>query len=324
MVKLVRFRAAVQPNDTAFLYLTDGIGGEGAEIRLTYQELDERCRALGGWLQKNRYDGKRILLLYPPGLEFIVGFFGCLYAGATAVPIYPPRRNRSMLRIQSVADSAEASLALTTGDVMERVRELIDETPNLRKIAWSTTDHTPIDYAGEWTDPNLDSDTLAFLQYTSGSTGNPKGVMISHGNMLHNSLLISTGFEHTRSHSGVFWLPSYHDMGLIGGIIQPVYCGRPNVIMSPLSFLLKPYRWLAAISKYRATTSGGPNFAYDVCVRQIRDELLDTLDLSSWQVAFNGAEPVHAETLERFAKNSNAADFVTKPSIPASDWPREP
>jgi 8-amino-7-oxononanoate synthase len=309
MVKLVRFRAAVQPNDTAFLYLTDGIGGEGAEIRLTYQELDERCRALGGWLQKNRYDGKRILLLYPPGLEFIVGFFGCLYAGATAVPIYPPRRNRSMLRIQSVADSAEASLALTTGDVMERVRELIDETPNLRKIAWSTTDHTPIDYAGEWTDPNLDSDTLAFLQYTSGSTGNPKGVMISHGNMLHNSLLISTGFEHTRSHSGVFWLPSYHDMGLIGGIIQPVYCGRPNVIMSPLSFLLKPYRWLAAISKYRATTSGGPNFAYDVCVRQIRDELLDTLDLSSWQVAFNGAEPVHAETLERFAKKFERCGF---------------
>lgn len=309
LVKLVHFRATVQANDTAFLYLEDGIGGEGAEVRMTYSDLDRRCRALGAWLQKNHYSGKRILLLYPPGLEFIVGFFGCLYAGATAVPIYPPRKNRSMLRVQAVAASAEASLALTTGDVMARVRELIDDTPDLKKIAWSTTDHLPIDYADDWTDPNLSADDLAFLQYTSGSTGTPKGVMISHGNMLHNSLLISTGFEHTRSHSGVFWLPSYHDMGLIGGIIQPIYCGRPNVIMSPLSFLLKPYRWLAAISKYRATTSGGPNFAYDVCVRQIREELLDTLDLSCWQVAFNGAEPVQAETMERFAKKFERCGF---------------
>ncbi len=309
LVKLLQFRATVQPNDTAFLYLTDGIGGEGHEIRLTYKELDRRCRALGGWLQKNRYDGKRILLLYPPGLEFIVGFFGCLYAGATAVPIYPPRKNRSMLRVQAVADSAEASLALTTNDVMSRVREMIDETPNLKKIAWSTTDRDLAGFEDLWNDPNLDSDALAFLQYTSGSTGTPKGVMISHGNMLHNSLLISTGFEHTRSHSGVFWLPSYHDMGLIGGIIQPIYCGRPNVIMSPLSFIMKPYRWLAAISKYRGTTSGGPNFAYDACVKGIREELLDTLDLSCWEVAFNGAEPVQAETMERFAKKFERCGF---------------
>ena len=309
LVKLVRFRAAAQPDDTAFVYLTDGIGGEGAEIRLTYQELDRRCRALGAWLQKNHYSGKRILLLYPPGLEFIVGFFGCLYAGATAVPIYPPHKNRSMLRVQAVAASAEASLALTTEDVMVRVRELIDETPDLKKIAWFADDHLPIGYADDWTEPDLTSDSLAFLQYTSGSTGSPKGVMVTHGNMLHNSLLIKTGFEHSRQSVGVFWLPSYHDMGLIGGIIQPLYCGCPNVIMSPLSFLLKPYRWLAAITKYRATTSGGPNFAYDLCVRQIREELLDTLDLSSWQVAFNGAEPVQAKTLEQFARKFERCGF---------------
>ncbi len=309
LVKLLQFRAAVQANDTAFVYLDNGIGGEGHEARLTYKELDQRCRALGGWLQKNHYDGKRILLLYPPGLEFIVGFFGCLYAGATAVPIYPPHKNRSMLRVQAVSDSAEASLALTTADVMKRVREMIGETPSLKNIAWSTTDREFSGYESDWNDPNLDSDALAFLQYTSGSTGTPKGVMISHGNMLHNSLLISTGFEHTRSHSGVFWLPSYHDMGLIGGIIQPIYCGRPNVIMSPLSFIMKPYRWLAAISKYRGTTSGGPNFAYDACVKGIREELLDTLDLSCWQVAFNGAEPVHAETMERFAKKFERCGF---------------
>lgn len=309
LVKLVHFRAAVQADDTAFIYLEDGVGGEGAELRLTYKELDRRCRAVGAWLQKNHYSGKRILLLYPPGLEFIIAFFGCLYAGATAVPVYPPRRNRSMLRIQAVSASAEASLALTTTDVFARVRELIDETPDLKKIAWSTTDHIPEGIEEDWADPEIGADDLAFLQYTSGSTGTPKGVMISHGNMLHNSLLISTGFEHTRSNSGVFWLPSYHDMGLIGGIIQPVYCGRPNVIMSPLSFLLKPYRWLAAISKYRATTSGGPNFAYDICVRQIRDELLETLDLSCWQIAFNGAEPVQGDTLEKFARKFERCGF---------------
>ncbi|MBQ3389163.1 MAG: aminotransferase class I/II-fold pyridoxal phosphate-dependent enzyme [Thermoguttaceae bacterium] len=309
LVKLIQFRAAVQPNDTAFLYLKDGVGEPGQEVRLTYKELDERCRALGGWLQQNHYEGKRILLLYPPGLDFIIGFFGCLYAGATAVPIYPPTKNRKMLRIQAVADSAEASLALTVEETMKRVRELINETPDLKRIAWLTTDVLPVGYEEKWSDPNLDSDALAFLQYTSGSTGNPKGVMITHGNMLHNSLLISTGFEHTRSHSGVFWLPSYHDMGLIGGIIQPIYCGRPNVIMSPMSFMLKPFRWLAAISKYRATTSGGPNFAYDYCIKGIREEVLDRLDLSCWQVAFNGAEPVQAETMERFAKKFERCGF---------------
>ena len=143
----------------------DRINLDALERWLTYRELDKRCRALGGWLQKNRYGGKRILLLYPPGLEFIVGFFGCLYAGATAVPIYPPRKNRSMLRVQAVADSAEASLALTTEDVMARVREMINETPNLKKIAWSTTDRELAGYEEEWNDPNLDSDALAFLRH---------------------------------------------------------------------------------------------------------------------------------------------------------------
>lgn len=306
LVDLVRYRAAIQPEDDGYIYLEDGVSNE---IHMTYRQLDTKSRAIGAQLQKNGLSGKRILLLYPPGLDFICGFFGCLYAGATAVPVYPPRRNRSMLRIQAVADSSDASLALTTTDVYKRVTELIDETPDLKSIPWFSTDRLPEGLEENWTPPDTNLSSLAFLQYTSGSTGTPKGVMLTHGNMLHNSLLIHDGFEHTRSNLGVFWLPSYHDMGLIGGIIQPLYCGRTNVIMSPLSFLLKPYRWLAAISKYRGTTSGGPNFAYDLCVRQVREDQIDTLDLSCWQVAFNGAEPVQAETMENFAKKFERCGF---------------
>ena len=306
LVELIQYRAKLQPNDLAFLYLTDGVS---SEIRITYSELDKKCQAVAAWLLAHNMTGKRILLLYPPGLDFIVAFYGCLYAGATAVPVYPPRRNRSMLRIQTVSDSANASLALTTSDVLNRVQSLIDETPKLKEIPWLSTSTISDEIAKDWSMPSLSEDTRAFFQYTSGSTGDPKGVMLTHGNMLHNSMLICTGFEHTRSSVGVFWLPSYHDMGLIGGVIQPVYCGRPNIIMSPLAFLQKPFRWLAAITRYRATTSGGPNFAYDLCIRSIKEEQLDELDLSSWKVAFNGAEPVQAETLEQFAAKFERCGF---------------
>ncbi len=306
LVDLVRYRATIQPDDLAFVYLTDGVS---SEISLTYSELDRRCRALAAWLQRHNMRGKRALLLYPPGLDFIVAFYGCLYAGATAVPVYPPRRNRSMLRIQAIADNAEASLALTTQDVLDNVAKIIDDTPNLKKLPWKATDKFADGIENDWVNPQINAEDFAFFQYTSGSTGTPKGVMLSHQNILHNAMLIETGFEHTRSSKGVFWLPSYHDMGLIGGVIEPVYCGCPNVMMSPMSFLLKPYRWLAAISKYKGTTSGGPNFAYDLCVKMIKPELVETLDLSSWRVAFNGAEPVQAETLETFARKFEPCGF---------------
>lgn len=306
LVDLVRYRAKTQKDDPVFIYLTDGIS---AEKSLTFSELDRKSRAIGAWLQKRGIIGKRILLLYPPGLDFITAYFGCLYAGSVAVPVYPPRKNRSMLRIQAVSESADAVMALTSDDVLERVNTLIDETPKLKNIPWYATTQMEKGIEDEWQMPDIDSNSLAFLQYTSGSTGTPKGVMLSHGNLLHNSMLIMTGFEHTRSDRGVYWLPSYHDMGLIGGIIQPVYCGRPNVMMSPLSFLTRPYRWLAAISKYKATTSGGPNFAYELCTRQIKDEMLETLDLSCWKVAFNGAEPVQAETLDKFAAKFERCGF---------------
>ncbi|MDR2344626.1 MAG: aminotransferase class I/II-fold pyridoxal phosphate-dependent enzyme [Planctomycetaceae bacterium] len=306
LVQLVQYRAQTEPESTAFVYLTNGVD---AEIVLTNSTLDRTARRIAAWLQKRNMYGQRILLLYPPGLDFISAFFGCLYAGAIAVPLYPPHRNRSILRIQSVAQSANAAIAFTTEDVIKRVENFIDEAPDLKKIPWVATTSLDNNLEEHWVAPDINTDTIAFLQYTSGSTGTPKGVILTHGNVIHNSRTIHTGFEHTRHDIGVFWLPSYHDMGLIGGIIQPLFCGCPNIIMSPFTFLQKPFRWLAAITKYRATTSGGPNFAYDLCVRQISEEQIDQLDLSCWLLAFNGAEPVLSGTMESFAKKFERCGF---------------
>ena len=306
LVELVRHRARCQAKDVAFTYLVDG---ENEQVHLTYEELDRQARAIGAWLESQGLAGQRALLLYPAGLDFITGLFGCLYAGVVAVPVYPPRRNRSLMRIQAIADDAQAKVALTTDTVLARVEGLIDETPHLKQLTWLDSCHVPAGMDGQWQMPDVHGETVAFLQYTSGSTGTPKGVVLNHANLIHNSALISHAFEHTRSGKGVFWLPSYHDMGLIGGILQPLYVGRPNVLMSPITFLQKPFRWLSAISRFGGTTSGGPNFAYDLCVRKITPEQRKTLDLSTWKVAFNGAEPVRAETLERFLEAFGPCGF---------------
>jgi 8-amino-7-oxononanoate synthase len=313
LVELVRHRARHQPEDVAFTFL---VNGEDDQVHLTNEELDRQARAIGAWLESLGLVGERALLLYPPGLEFISAFFGCLYAGVVAVPVYPPRRNRSLARIQAIADDAEASVALTTDVVLRRVEPLIDETPHLKELRWLATCHVPDGMDERWEMPDVHGDTLAFLQYTSGSTGTPKGVMLNHANLLHNSALIAYVFEHTRSGLGVFWLPSYHDMGLIGGVLQPLYVGRPNILMSPMAFLQRPYRWLSAISRFRGTTSGGPNFAYELCVRKITAEQRATLDLSSWEVAFNGAEPVREETIERFVEAFGPCGFRREAFFP--------
>ena len=299
IVDLLRQRAAYRPHDRAFTFLVDG---ENEELNITYAELDRKARALGAWLLSEGMAGKRVLLLYPSGLDFIAAFMGCLYGGAIAVPAYPPRKNRSVERIEAIAADAEASVALTTRDVVDRFDALRATAPSLEHLIWKVDSELDVSWADRWERPDIDGNTLAFLQYTSGSTGTPKGVMLSHENLLHNSLRIMQAFEITRSQSGVFWLPSFHDMGLIGGILVPLYGGKFNVLMSPVAFLQKPLRWLQAISKYRATISGGPNFAYELCVRKTTPEQRATLDLSSWSLAFNGAEPVRAETIDAFCE----------------------
>ena len=306
IVDLLRQRAAYRPHDRAFTFLVDG---ENEELNITYAELDRKARSVGAWLMDRGMVGKRVLLLYPSGLDFIAAFMGCLYGGAIAVPAYPPRKNRSVERIEAIAADADAAVALTTRDVLDRFDGLRAAAPSLEHLIWQVDSELEPRWADRWERPDIDGDTLAFLQYTSGSTGTPKGVMLSHENLLHNSLRIMQAFEITRSQSGVFWLPSFHDMGLIGGILVPLYGGKFNVLMSPVAFLQKPLRWLQAISKYRATISGGPNFAYELCVRKTTPEQRAALDLSSWSLAFNGAEPVRAETIDAFCEAFAPAGF---------------
>ena len=313
IVDLLRQRAAYRPHDRAFTFLVDG---EHEELNITYAQLDRKARAVGAWLMDKGMVGKRVLLLYPSGLDFIAAFMGCLYGGAIAVPAYPPRKNRSVERIEAIAVDADASVALTTRDVLDRFDSLRAAAPSLEHLIWKVDSELEPSWAERWDRPDIDGDTLAFLQYTSGSTGTPKGVMLSHENLLHNSLRIMQAFEITRSQSGVFWLPSFHDMGLIGGILVPLYGGKFNVLMSPVAFLQKPLRWLQAISKYRATISGGPNFAYELCVRKTTPEQRATLDLSSWSLAFNGAEPVRAETIDAFCEAFAPSGFRREAFFP--------
>lgn len=294
----LRYWVEHQPAELAYCFLEDG---DHEETRLTYEQLDRKARAVARRLQQLRMTGQRALLLYPPGIDFLVGFFGCFYAGVVAVPAYPPRRNRNMHRIQAIADDAAARVALTVADVAERTTSLLEEDSSLKRLVWLATDTVSDDEADRWQTSAVTSSDLAVLQYTSGSTGTPKGVMLTHANIMHNCMLITTAFETGRDAFGMSWLPAYHDMGLVGGILNPLFCGRPTVLMSPMAFLQKPVRWLQVISRYRVTISGGPNFAYDLCTKKISDDELAGLDLSSWTLAFNGAEPVRRETLDKFS-----------------------
>src|SRR5262249_21572089 len=250
----------------------------------------------------------RALLLFPPGLEYIVAFFGCLYAGVVAVPAYPPRRNRSLDRLQAIVASANVAAVLATSAVASSCRLDMQAGPP-DDLAWVLGDAFSPEAADLWDEPVLWADSLAFLQYTSGSTGTPRGVMLTHGNLLHNSHCIERQFENTVETRGVIWLPPYHDMGLIGGILQPIYTGFPCFLISPVSFFSNPFSWLQAISRHGGTASGGPNCAYDLCVRKVTPEQRASLDLSRWELAFTGAEPVRAQTLERFAETFAPCGF---------------
>jgi len=298
LVDLLLARSRNQPSQKNYTFIARG----NTELaQLTYQQLDRQARAIAANLQALGVAGQTALLVYPPGLDFIAGFFGCLYASVIAVPAYPLRRNQKSTRLQAIVKDCQATVALTTKTLQDSMAHQIAQAPDLAKMHWLVTDQMDSALASAYQPRPLTPDDLAFLQYTSGSTGTPKGVMVSHGNLLHNLELIYQGFGHTPESRGVIWLPPYHDMGLIGGILQPLYGGFPVFLMSPMDFLQQPWRWLQAISHYRGTTSGAPNFAYDLLCRKATPEKLANLDLSCWQVAFTGAEPVRAATLEKMA-----------------------
>lgn len=306
LVEMLRSRAAAWGEQRAFSYAVDG--DQKCE-HITYAQLDRRARAIAGRLQRSGLGGGRALMLYPSGLEFVAAFFGCLYAGVVAVPAYPPRRNRNADRIDRVVRDAEASVVLSTEHALLRTDGLLDADAQLRSLPWWPTDILPDDEAHSWRKPVIDPQHLAFLQYTSGSTGDPKGVMLSHRNLVANAAVIQTGFQISRDDRAVFWLPLYHDMGLVGGIIEPLYAGIHCTLMSPAHFLQQPLRWLSMISSTQATISGGPNFAYQLCIDRVTDKQAAKLDLSHWALAFNGAEPIRSETLRRFAEKFAACGF---------------
>ncbi len=313
LVDLLRFRADEDPAGCAYTFL---LNGEIEEGHLTYGELDLRARAVAARLQSLGARGERALLLYPPGLEYVAALFGCFYAGVTAVPAYPPRRNRTDARLQSIVADCRPTLALTTRELLGEAERLCASTPELGGLRWLATEDVPADEAGSWADPEASGDTLAFLQYTSGSTAAPKGVMVSHGNLLHNFAVIEGFCGYTPATRSVIWLPPYHDMGLIGGILQPLFTGYWAALFSPVAFIQRPARWLEAISRYRATSSGGPNFAYELCVHAVRPEERAGLDLSHWEIAFNGAEPVRAETLRAFGEAFAESGFRERAFYP--------
>ncbi|MFH9887084.1 MupA/Atu3671 family FMN-dependent luciferase-like monooxygenase [Streptomyces luteogriseus] len=298
LTDLLLRRSAEQPDSVAYTFLE-----RDREVSWTYGELDARAREIGATLRRHCAPGERVVIVLPPGLDYVASFFGCLYAEVIAVPVYPPNGAslvRSLSRLEAIVSDARPTAALTLGAVAGQRDAFVETNPLLGTLRWIGVDTDVTPEAG-WRPEPAPRDALAFLQYTSGSTGTPKGVMVSHGNLLHNGGDIERFFELTPDSKTVIWLPPYHDMGLIGGILQPLYTGYPTVLMPPMAFAADPLRWLRTISDHRATTSGGPNFGYELCLRKIRPEQLEGLDLSCWQVAFNGAEPVRADVMDAFA-----------------------
>jgi acyl-CoA synthetase (AMP-forming)/AMP-acid ligase II len=303
---LLRWRALHQAQRQAFIFLEHG---EEDRERWTYADLDRKARTIAARLQGMGAAGQRILLLYRPGLDFIAAFFGCLYAGAIAIPAPPPSVNKGSTRLSSIISDAGPISALTTSTLLPVIQNYLMETPEAVGMSCLATDSLSEDLATEWRETSVCGDTLAFFQYTSGSTRTPKGVMVNHANLMSHFEDFERDVAHSDDSVIISWLPHFHDMGLIYGILHGVYRGIPSYLMAPIYFLQRPYRWLRAISRFKGTHTAAPNFAYDLCVSKISPELRDNLDLSSWEVALNGAEPVRAETLLEFTEYFRPSGF---------------
>ncbi|MEO0425106.1 MAG: beta-ketoacyl synthase N-terminal-like domain-containing protein, partial [Pseudomonadota bacterium] len=315
-VQVLRERAQHRPERVAFRFLSDG---ETEAHVMTLGALEQRVLTLAERLvNEARARSLRVLILVPPGELFVVAFFACLCAGAVAVPVAPPRRARDDGKLRAICERADAAVVLSTKDLRHRVLAA-NERPSepWDRLRWLDVEANDTGTASAGFRPAAPSASdLAFLQFTSGSTGSPKGVQVSHANLLANARALAERFGDTEETISVSWLPPYHDMGLIGGILQPIYLGAQTVVMSPNAFVQRPLRWLEAISTYRATTSGGPDFAYGLCADAAAAASVEELDLRSWTLAFTGAEPVRASTLERFARALAPAGFDPKAFYP--------
>lgn len=324
LVDVLCGRAARQPNQLAYQYLEDERApvGESRVEALSYLALHRRATALARRLasvsgaEEKEGEPARLLLACPPGLDFVIAFFACLYAGKVAVPVPPPGRHRQLARWQQLLNDAAPAAVLTSRRLQSEVAARLAEVGGRQPVLCvdEASDAAEVETPPAGARPA--GSALALLQYTSGSTSAPRGVRITHENLMHNLGLIAEAFGHDAASRGVIWLPPYHDMGLIGGILQPLYAGFPVTLMSPVSFLRQPGRWLEAIAHFRATTSGGPNFAYDHGVTRVPESLRRELDLSCWQVAFTGAETVRAATLQRFAAAYAPCGFAARAFLP--------
>jgi acyl-CoA synthetase (AMP-forming)/AMP-acid ligase II len=302
LAQILHLRAAATPQELCFRFL---ISGEEEGPRLTYAELDRQARAIAVALAERADPGDRAVLLYEPGLEFLPAFFGCLYAGLIAVPAYPPRLDRLAQSWQSlggILHDCQPRLALTSNELAPGLARGLVNQAGTRAPLCLATDEVEPSHADDWQQPRLEPEAVAYLQYTSGSTAAPKGVMITHRNLMCSERAIQAALIHRRAACGVLWLPLYHDLGLVAGALLGVFHGGAVTIMSPLAMLQRPLRWLQALTRFGGGISGGPNFAFDLCVERISPQEKKPLDLSTWTVAGIGAEPISARTMNRFAE----------------------
>ncbi|MCC5644396.1 fatty acyl-AMP ligase [Nostoc sp. CHAB 5824] len=302
LIDLLSDRAQKQPDNQVFTFLKDG---EIESDCLTYQTLDGQARAIAASLQSVTSVGERVLLVYPfnASLEFIAALFGCFYAGAIAIPTRPPQNTEECADFGFRIQECQVGIALTCGALIDKLQnswlEWLAESLDRPQLSWIATDLISLDTGSNWQKREIDRDAIAYFQYTSGSTGIPKAVTISHSNVLQNCANFQQIFP-TLDFRGLNWLPLTHDMGLVAGIMQTIYAGACTALMSPIAVFQNPSRWLKAISTHKATISGGPNFIYDLCVQRVKPEQITNLDLSSWEIAGNAAEPIRPETLENF------------------------
>lgn len=317
IVELLRYRAQHQSDGHAYTFLIDG---KTPSEPLSYGELDRQARAIAALFQKYNAKGERALLLYPQGLEVLAAFCGCLYAGVIAIPVPPPesgRLKRTLPRLRSIVKDANATFALTTANILGLIETVKDEFPEFDQMRWIDTDTVDLSLAEQWVDPEVDKDILAYLQYTSGSTAIPKGVMLSHFNLMHHCKYLKKACGYDADSVSVTWMPYFHDYGLVEGMMVPLYNGTPCYLMSPFAFIKRPVQWLRNMTKYRGTHSQAPNFAYDLCIRRVKEKDLAELDLSSWQAAGNAAEPINPRVMEKFVEIFSQCGFSWEAFAPS-------
>jgi iturin family lipopeptide synthetase A len=314
-VEILRIRSEDRPEKIAFTYL-DYADAQESQTSISYSQLDQMARSIAAVLQSYNLVGQRVLLIYSPGIEFIAAFFGCMYAGAIAVPVYPPSPRRPLQYLEQIIKNCYPSALMTSMAMSSVISQRFSQNTLISSLLKINTDENDYPHSHSYQEFQPRKDLISHVQFTSGSTGSPKGVVLTHNNLIYNSELIYKGFGHTSDLKVVSWLPVYHDMGLIGNVLQPVFAGGTIAFMSPQHFIQQPLRWLKAISTFEGTTSGGPNFAYELCIRKVKPEQIEQLTLQSWNVAFSGAETVRSETLEKFSEIFAPCGFLPESFYP--------